>query len=94
MFYVHSIIHLIVVVVYCVDVLCSLCLWLIGRCTQISTYSWENPQVLLVGNKCDLMEERVITKEKGRQLATQLGLSAVLYTRILIMLMLICLALC
>ena len=43
------------------------------RCTQISTYSWESPQVLLVGNKCDLEEERVVTKERGYQLANQLG---------------------
>ncbi|XP_067931346.1 ras-related protein Rab-3A-like [Watersipora subatra] len=43
-------------------------------CTQISTYSWESPQVLLIGNKCDLAEERVVTKERGYQLANQLGL--------------------
>ncbi|XP_017346709.1 ras-related protein Rab-3A [Ictalurus punctatus] len=42
--------------------------------TQIKTYSWENAQVLLVGNKCDLEEERVITLDRGRELSQQLGL--------------------
>ncbi|VDL73256.1 unnamed protein product [Nippostrongylus brasiliensis] len=28
-------------------------------CTQIKTYSWENAQVVLVGNKCDMDGERV-----------------------------------
>jgi Ras-related protein Rab-3C len=43
-------------------------------CTQIKTYSWENAQVVLVGNKCDMDEERVVSYERGRQLADQLGL--------------------
>ncbi|KAI5622246.1 ras-related protein Rab-3A, partial [Silurus asotus] len=42
--------------------------------TQIKTYSWENAQVLLVGNKCDLEEERIITVDRGRELSQQLGL--------------------
>ncbi|GAA6089150.1 ras-related protein Rab-3A-like [Tachysurus ichikawai] len=42
--------------------------------TQIKTYSWENAQVLLVGNKCDLEEVRVITVNRGRELSQQLGL--------------------
>ncbi|KAM9469231.1 ras-related protein Rab-3A-like [Clarias gariepinus] len=42
--------------------------------TQIKTYSWENAQVLLVGNKCDLEEERVVTVDRGRELSQQLGL--------------------
>eukprot|EP00069_Balaena_mysticetus_P016654 bmy_09980T0 len=41
--------------------------------TQIKTYSWDNAQVILVGNKCDMEEERVVPTEKGRLLAEQLG---------------------
>ena len=36
-------------------------------------YSWDNAQVVLVGNKCDLEEERVISTERGKRLADQLG---------------------
>ncbi|KAI3386953.1 hypothetical protein SNEBB_004138 [Seison nebaliae] len=43
-------------------------------CTQIKMYSWDNAQVVLVGNKCDLEDERVITTERGKRLADQLGL--------------------
>uniref|UniRef100_A0A1I8GEE2 small monomeric GTPase n=2 Tax=Macrostomum lignano TaxID=282301 RepID=A0A1I8GEE2_9PLAT len=32
-------------------------------CTQIKTYSWDNAQVVLVGNKCDLDEDRVVSLE-------------------------------
>ncbi|XP_062873344.1 RAB3A, member RAS oncogene family, a [Trichomycterus rosablanca] len=42
--------------------------------TQIKTYSWENAQVLLVGNKCDLEDDRVVTADRGGELAQQLGL--------------------
>ncbi|PRD28680.1 UNVERIFIED_CONTAM: Rab3 [Trichonephila clavipes] len=42
--------------------------------TQIKTYSWDNAQVVLVGNKCDMEDERVVSTERGRQLADQLGL--------------------
>ncbi|XP_010768764.1 ras-related protein Rab-3A-like [Notothenia coriiceps] len=41
--------------------------------TQIKTYSWDNAQVLLVGNKCDMEDERVVAAERGRQLSEQLG---------------------
>ncbi|KAG7277524.1 hypothetical protein CRUP_030686 [Coryphaenoides rupestris] len=41
--------------------------------TQVKTYSWDNAQVIMVGNKCDLDEERVVPPEKGRHLAEQLG---------------------
>ncbi|KAM4021474.1 ras-related protein Rab-3B [Anomaloglossus baeobatrachus] len=41
--------------------------------TQIKTYSWDNAQVILVGNKCDMEDERVIAAEKGKHLADQLG---------------------
>ncbi|CAF94102.1 unnamed protein product [Tetraodon nigroviridis] len=40
--------------------------------TQIKTYSWDNAQVIMVGNKCDMAEERVIPPEKGKHLADQL----------------------
>lgn len=46
----------------------------LSRATQIKTYSWDNAQVILVGNKCDMEEERVIPTEKGRLLAEQLGM--------------------
>lgn len=42
--------------------------------TQIKTYSWDNAQVILVGNKCDMEDERVVSYERGKQLADQLGL--------------------
>ncbi|XP_006626873.1 ras-related protein Rab-3C isoform X1 [Lepisosteus oculatus] len=41
--------------------------------TQIKTYSWDNAQVILAGNKCDMEEERVVSTESGRHLAEQLG---------------------
>ncbi|RZC33982.1 Ras domain containing protein [Asbolus verrucosus] len=44
-----------------------------SRVTQIKTYSWDNAQVILVGNKCDMEDERVISFERGKQLAEQLG---------------------
>lgn len=43
-------------------------------CTQIKTYSWENAQVVLVGNKCDMEDERIVSADRGKQLAEQLGL--------------------
>lgn len=42
--------------------------------TQIKTYSWDNAQVVLVGNKCDLEGDRIISTERGCHLANQLGL--------------------
>lgn len=44
-----------------------------NRSTQIKTYSWDNAQVLLVGNKCDMDDERVVASERGRQLSEHLG---------------------
>uniref|UniRef100_A0A1A8KQM6 small monomeric GTPase n=2 Tax=Nothobranchius TaxID=28779 RepID=A0A1A8KQM6_NOTKU len=41
--------------------------------TQIKTYSWDNAQVIMVGNKCDMDQERVVPHEKGKHLADQLG---------------------
>nr|XP_054589027.1 ras-related protein Rab-3B isoform X1 [Nothobranchius furzeri]XP_054589028.1 ras-related protein Rab-3B isoform X1 [Nothobranchius furzeri] len=43
------------------------------RATQIKTYSWDNAQVIMVGNKCDMDQERVVPHEKGKHLADQLG---------------------
>nr|XP_034978599.1 ras-related protein Rab-3B isoform X2 [Zootoca vivipara] len=43
------------------------------RATQIKTYSWDNAQVILVGNKCDMEDERIVPFEKGKHLADQLG---------------------
>ncbi|XP_036409762.1 ras-related protein Rab-3B-like [Megalops cyprinoides] len=41
--------------------------------TQVKTYSWDNAQIVLVGNKCDLEGERAVSAEKGSHLAEQLG---------------------
>ncbi len=46
---------------------------IIFRCTQIKMYSWDNAQVVLVGNKCDLEQDRAVTEERGQRLADQLG---------------------
>lgn len=46
------------------------------RCTQIKMYSWDNAQVVLVGNKCDLDQDRAVTLERGQRLADQLGNSS------------------
>jgi len=46
----------------------------VDRSTQVKTYSWDNAQVVLVGNKCDLEDERVVSTERGRQLASQMGM--------------------
>lgn len=43
------------------------------RATQIKTYSWDNAQVILAGNKCDMEEERIMSVDSGRLLAEQLG---------------------
>ncbi|XP_034394740.1 ras-related protein Rab-3D-like isoform X2 [Cyclopterus lumpus] len=41
--------------------------------TQIKTYSWGNAQVVLVGNKVDLEEDRKVPTEDAQRLATELG---------------------
>lgn len=53
-----------------------LCFLLLRRSTQIKTYSWDNAQVVLAGNKCDMEEERVVSVDSGRLLAEQLGKSS------------------
>lgn len=45
-----------------------------NRVTQIKTYSLDNTQVVLVSNKEDIDNERMISMDHGRQLASQLGL--------------------
>ena len=47
--------------------------FLFRRASQVKTYSWDNTQVVLVGNKCDMEEERVVTYEQGKKMADQLG---------------------
>uniref|UniRef100_A0A8C2KR88 small monomeric GTPase n=1 Tax=Cyprinus carpio TaxID=7962 RepID=A0A8C2KR88_CYPCA len=42
--------------------------------TQIKTYSWDNAQVILVGNKCDLEDDRLVSREDGQRLANELGM--------------------
>ena len=49
------------------------CTTSVFRITQIKTYSWDNAQVILVGNKCDMEHERVVSRERGATLAAQLG---------------------
>ncbi|XP_028312601.1 RAB3D, member RAS oncogene family, a [Gouania willdenowi] len=41
--------------------------------TQIKTYSWDNAQVVLVGNKLDLEEDRQVPTENGQRVAKELG---------------------
>ncbi|XP_046338159.1 ras-related protein Rab-3 isoform X3 [Haliotis rufescens] len=43
-------------------------------CTQIKTHAWSNACVLLVGNKCDLEESRVVDSKEGEDLSKDLGL--------------------
>lgn len=47
--------------------------FLFCRATQIKTYSWDNAQVILVGNKCDLEDDRLVPTEDGQRLAEELG---------------------
>uniref|UniRef100_A0A4W5JEX4 Ras-related protein Rab-3 n=1 Tax=Hucho hucho TaxID=62062 RepID=A0A4W5JEX4_9TELE len=41
--------------------------------TQIKTYSWDNAQVILVGNKCELEDDRLVPTEDSQRLAEDLG---------------------
>ena len=41
--------------------------------TQIRNYSWDNAQIVLVGNKCDMEDERAVVPERGRGLAESLN---------------------
>ncbi len=50
------------------------CVCVFSRATQIKTYSWDNAQVILVGNKCDLEDDRLVSREDGQRLANELGM--------------------
>jgi len=41
---------------------------------QIKTHSWEKTPVILIGNKCDMANERAVQSEEGKRLADLLGL--------------------
>ena len=41
--------------------------------TQIKTYGWESAQIILVGNKSDMEYDRVVSRERGQELAHNLG---------------------
>lgn len=41
--------------------------------TQIKTWGWESAQIILVGNKSDMERDRVVSKERGMELAEALG---------------------
>ena len=43
------------------------------RAVTIRDLSWENSRIVLVGNKCDLTNSRIITSEQGMDLAQSLG---------------------
>ena len=63
--------------------LCNSCLFLRrrllslsdDRVSQIKNYAWGCSQVILVGNKSDMENERVVSTERGKQLADNLGLA-------------------
>ena len=46
------------------------------RCTQVKTHAWSNASVLLVGNKSDLEENRVVSQFRGQKLAEDLGITS------------------
>ncbi len=50
------------------------CVCVCSRATQIKTYSWDNTQVILVGSKCDLEDDRLVSREDGQRLANDLGM--------------------
>lgn len=56
-----------------VDLINFTCVCMCLRATQIKTYSWDNAQVILVGNKCDLEDDRLVATEDGQRLANELG---------------------
>lgn len=41
---------------------------------EIETFAGQNVQKLLVGNKCDLEDQRVITSDEGQALANEIGI--------------------
>ncbi len=63
-----------VCVCVCVCVCGCVCVCVCSRATQIKTYSWDNTQVILVGSKCDLEDDRLVSREDGQRLANDLGM--------------------
>ena len=57
---------------------CTTCLVFLFHCfarvTQIKTHAWDNTSLVLVGNKIDLRERRVVQKEDGEKLGETLGM--------------------
>lgn len=49
---------------------------MVSRATQVQHYSSKNAQVILVGNKCDMEDDRLITREDGQRLADERGKQA------------------
>jgi Ras-related protein Rab-3C len=43
------------------------------RVLQIKTHSWEKTPVILIGNKCDMVNERVVQLQEGKKLADDIG---------------------
>ena len=43
------------------------------RVLQIKTHVWEKVPLVLVGNKCDMEDERVVDSVQGSKLANELG---------------------
>lgn len=54
-------------------VLFAICCVVYSRVLQIKTHSWEKTPVILIGNKCDMANERVVRTEEGKKLADVLG---------------------
>ena len=50
-----------------------LCVVFFSRVLQIKTHSWEKTPVMLVGNKCDMADERVVQSADGERLSNELG---------------------
>jgi Ras-related protein Rab-1A len=56
-----------------------------SRLEEIDTNSGPNVEKLLVGNKCDLAERRVVTYDQGKQLADSIGCKFVEVQRFLLL---------
>ena len=50
-----------------------LCVMFFQRVLQIKTHSWDKTPVILIGNKCDMANERVVLSDEGKKLAEELG---------------------
>ena len=45
----------------------------VGRIRNIEHHASDDVEKMILGNKCDVEEKRVVTKERGEKLAQQLG---------------------